>query len=158
MSEEETHKVAELVKDTRIAMITTVDVDGCLHSHPMATEDVEWDADVWFITERSSETARNVLANPQVNVAYSSDSTWVSLSGRAELVDDTARLEELWNTFTDAWMQGGPDDPNNVLLHVTAQPAQYWDSPGAKVTQLANLVKAKVTGDRYEADSGTVDL
>ena len=158
MSTQESAKVAELVKGIRVAMLTTVDDGGKIVSHPMATQDVEWDADVWFITERSSETARNIATHPEVNVAYSSDSTWVSLSGRASVVDDVAKLGELWNTFTDAWMEGGPENPENVLVHVVADSAQYWDSPGAKVTQVVNLVKAKVTGERYEADSGTVDL
>ena len=30
-----------------------------------------------------------------------------------------------------------------------AESAEYWDSPGSKVTQVLNLVKAKVTGERY---------
>ena len=74
------------------------------------------------------------------------------------MVDDQAKLAELWNTFTDAWMQGGPENPENILIHVEADTAEYWDSPGAKVTQLANLVKSKVTGRRLEGDNETVDL
>jgi general stress protein 26 len=151
-------KVAELVRGVRIAMLTTVEPGGDLVSHPMATQDVELDSDIWFITERGSDTARNIEASPRVNVAYSGDSSWVSVSGSAEVVDDEARLAELWNTFTDAWMEGGPDNPENVLVHVRGESAQYWDSPGAKVTQLVNLVKAKVTGERYEPDGGTVGL
>lgn len=158
MSEDPTSKVVELVKGMRTAMLTTVDEQGRLVSQPMATQDVEPDGDLWFITERSSAKVDHVRANPQVNVAFAGDDSWVSLAGTAELVDDTAKLAELWNTFTDAWMQGGPDNPENVLLHVTAHTAEYWDSPGAKLVQLANLVKAKVTGERYEGDNEVVDL
>ena len=124
----------------------------------MATQDVEFDGDVWFIAERASEKVRNITANPRVNVAYAGRSSWVSLSGTASVVDDQARLAELWNTFTDAWMEGGPDNPNNVLVKVDADTAEYWDSPGSKVTQLVNLVKAKTTGKRFEGDNEKVDL
>ena len=55
-----------------------------------------------------------------MNVAYSGSSSWVSLSGTAAVVDDRAKLAELWNTFTDAWMEGGPENPNNVLIKVDA--------------------------------------
>jgi general stress protein 26 len=156
--DEGTAKVAAMIKGVRIAMLTHVRPDGRLVSSPMATQDVEFDGDVLFIARRSSDQVRDlssVEGGAQVNVAYSS---WVSVAGRAEVVQDAALLAELWNAFTDAWLEGGPDDPDNVLIRVRAESAEYWDSPGAKVTQLANLVKAKVTGKRVEGDQGVVDL
>jgi general stress protein 26 len=93
-----------------------------------------------------------------VNVSYSSSDSWVSVAGTAEVVDDVAKLEELWNTFTDAWLEGGPENPENILIRVAADSAEYWDSPGSKVTQVLNLLKAKATGERFEGDNKTVDL
>jgi len=151
-------KVHDLIKSTRLAMLTSVDADGRLVSKPMATQDVEFDGDVWFVAERDSHKVANIGRNPQVNVAFSGSGSWVSLSGAASVVDDPARLEEFWSTFTDAWMEGGPENPNNILIKVDASSAEYWDTPGSKVVQLANLVKAKVTGERYEGDNQTVDL
>ena len=156
--QDQQEKVRDLVKSTRVAMLTSIGPDGALVSKPMATQDVEFDGDVWFIAERASEKVRNITANPRVNVSYAGRSSWVSLSGTASVVDDQARLAELWNTFTDAWMEGGPDNPNNVLVKVDADTAEYWDSPGSKVTQLVNLVKAKTTGKRFEGDNEKVDL
>jgi general stress protein 26 len=156
--DEQQQKVRDLIKDTRLAMLTSVAPDGRLVSKPMATQDVEFDGEVWFIAERDSQKARNIEADPRVNVAYASRDSWVSLSGDAEVVDDQAKLQELWNTFTGAWLEGGPENPNNVLIHVTGRSAEYWDSPGSKVTQVANLVKAKVTGDTFDADNERVDL
>jgi len=151
-------KVRKLIKDTRLAMLTTIDEDERLVSKPMATQDVEFDGDVYFIAERSSHKVRNIQRDPRVNVAYSDSSAWVSLSGNAEVVDDQAKLSELWNTFTDAWLEGGPDNPENVLIKVTGGSAEYWDTPNSKVVQVVNLVKAKVTGERFEGDNETVDL
>ncbi len=156
--QDQQEKVHDLVKSTRVAMLTSIGPDGALVSKPMATQDVEFDGDVWFVAERASEKVRNITANPRVNVSYAGGSSWVSLSGTASVVDDPARLAELWNTFTDAWMEGGPDNPNNVLVKVDADTAEYWDSPGGKVTQLVNLVKAKTTGKRFEGDNEKVDL
>jgi general stress protein 26 len=151
-------KVRKLIEDTRLAMLTTIDEDERLVSKPMATQDVEFDGDVYFIAERSSHKVRNIQRDPRVNVAYSDSSAWVSLSGNAEVVDDEAKLSELWNTFTDAWLEGGPDNPENVLIKVTGGSAEYWDTPNSKVVQVVNLVKAKVTGERFEGDNETVDL
>jgi general stress protein 26 len=151
-------KVRDLIEDSRLAMLTSIDEDGRLVSKPMATQEVEFDGDVYFIAERSSHKVRNITRDPRVNVAYSSSSAWVSLSGEAEVIEDPDKLSELWNTFTDAWLEGGPENPENVLIKVTAASAEYWDTPNSKVVQVVNLVKAKVTGERFEGDNQTVDL
>ena len=157
MASEDTGKVADLIDGIRIAMLTTQDGER-LVSRPMATQDVSFDGDVWFVTERSAPWVGQLEAHPEVNVAYAGSSAWVSLSGTARVVEDPERLREYWSMFTDAWLEGGPDNPDNVLVHVIAHSAEYWDSPGTKVTQLVNLVKAKVTGERFEGDNQVVDL
>lgn len=86
-------------------MLTSVDADGRLVSKPMATQDVEFDGDIWFISERDSEKVRNITANPRVNVAYAKNDAWVSVAGTASVVDDEAKLAELWNSFTGAWLE-----------------------------------------------------
>ena len=91
-------------------------------------------------------------------MAYAGKGAWVSLSGTAQVVDDETKLAELWNTFTDAWLEGGPENPENILIKVSGETAEYWDTPGGKVTQVVNLVKAKVTGRRFEGDNESVDL
>ncbi|HET7800433.1 MAG TPA: pyridoxamine 5'-phosphate oxidase family protein [Humibacillus xanthopallidus] len=162
--DDDTRKVAELIKDIRVAMLTHTDATGRLVSHPMATQEVEFDGDVLFIAERDSHKCQDIAAQSpaKVNVAYSSGGSWVSLSGTAEIVDDNAKLAELWNTFTDAWMEGGPENPNNVLIRVNADSAEFWDTPGSKATQVLNFVKAKVTGERLDdgdlVDNKVVDL
>ena len=151
-------RVTELIKGQKIAMLTHVDSSGRLVSHPMATQDVDFGGDVWFIAERSSSKVADLARNPNVNVAYSGKGTWVSLAGTAEIVDDVERLREYWGTFVDAWMKGGPENPNNILIHVVADSAEYWDTPGGAVTQVANFLKAKATGKRLEGDNEVVDL
>lgn len=152
-------KVVSTIKRTRIAMLTHTDRQGRLISHPMATQDVEFDGTVRFITERNSEKVADLTANPQVNIAYSGSGSWVSLSGTARIENDVEKIKELWSTFTDAWMEGGPENPNNVLIVVDGDTAEYWDAPGgSKVTQVAALVKALAGRKRPEGDQGTVSL
>ena len=98
----------------------------------MATQDVEFDGDIWFITERSSDEVPHLATTPGVNVSYSRNSSWVSVAGTARVVDDNAKLAELWDTFADAWLEGGPENPENVLIRVEADTAEYWDTPGCR--------------------------
>lgn len=152
-------KIAQLIKGIRIAMLTTVDGAGRLVSRPMTTQDVEFDGDIWFIAERDSELAGQIDAgHAQVNVAYAGDSTWVSISGKARIVNDIEKLREQWNRMTDAYLEGGPENPKNVLLLIESDTAEYWDSPGGKATQLANIAKSLVQGKPMEGDNKVVDL
>ena len=50
-------RLAELIKDARFAMLTTVAPDGSLRSRPMATQEVEFDGDLWFFAYDDSDKA-----------------------------------------------------------------------------------------------------
>ncbi|WIW68994.1 MULTISPECIES: pyridoxamine 5'-phosphate oxidase family protein [Kocuria] len=158
-SNENIQKVRDIIKGTRVAMLTHVDEDGRLVSKPMATQEVDFDGTVRFIAERASDQGMDIQKNPNVNVAYSGNGAWVSLSGTARIVNDTDKLRELWSSFTGSWLEGGPENPNNVLIEIDADTAEYWDTPGgSKVTQVANLIKAKVTGNTVDGENEVVDL
>lgn len=151
--------IAKLIKGIRVAMLTTAEPTGRLVSRPMTTQDVEFDGDIWFIAERDSELAAQIGAGAtEVNVAYAGSSSWVSVSGKARLVDDQAKLREEWDRFTEAFFEGGPESPNNVLVLVEGDTAEFWDSPGGKVTQLANLAKSLVKKEQIDGENRVVEL
>jgi len=143
-------KVADLAKDIRIAMFTTVDSDGHFVSRPMAQQEVEFDGDLWFFAEKDSRKIAHITADPAVGVTLTSNDTWISLSGTAELVDDRAKIHELWNGWVEAWLPQGPDDDNVTLIKFSADTAEYWDTPGGRIASLISFVKSKVTGERYD--------
>jgi general stress protein 26 len=87
-----------------------------------------------------------------VSLTFSSRDSWVSLVGRAAIVDDRQKLADLWNTFAEAWLPGGPDDPEAALLRVDIDSAEYWDTPGGKIASLLSFAKTKITGDTYDAE------
>ena len=147
---DDVRKVAELAKDIRIGMLTTVDETGSFISRPMGQQEVEFDGDLWYFAERESRKVRQITANPHVGVTLSSGSTWISIDGTAEIVDDKAKVHELWNGWVDAWLPQGPDDPSVVLIKVTGESAEYWDTPGGRIASVISLVKSKVTGERYD--------
>jgi general stress protein 26 len=149
-------KVAELAKKIRIGMFTTMDGDGHHVSRPMAQQEVEFDGDLWFFAERSSRKVEHIRAAPEVNVSLTSNDTWISITGKAEIVDDRAKAHELWNGFVEAWFPRGVDDPNIVLIKVNGERAEYWDTPGGRVATAISLVKAKVSGTPYEGGENEV--
>jgi len=159
MTDDQTRKVAELLKGERFAFLTTITMDGRLTSRPMTLQEVEFDGDLWFFAARDSRKVTHVTANPQVNVATAGSDSWVSLTGHAVVVDDLAKKRELWNAGVAAWFPDGPDDAGIVLLRVDAASAEYWDNPGGKIATALSFAKAKVTGKPYSGgENETVDL
>ncbi len=160
--EEAIAKIAEMVKNARIAMLTTIDENGELHSRPMATMDVEFDGDLWFFTGKSSPKVHDIESKPAVNIAYSDPEhqNYVSLAGRAELVIDRALFEKYWSKAFEAWFPKGLDDPEVALLKINVESAQYWDAPSSMVSHVAGFIQSKLTGQGGTplGDFGKVDL
>ncbi|WP_031509610.1 pyridoxamine 5'-phosphate oxidase family protein [Streptomyces megasporus] len=154
MSDEQ-KKLVELMRDMPIAMMTTYGPEGP-RSFPMARQEVDPGAELWFITARDTRHVRDIGADPRVSLTFSSRDAWVAMTGSARIVDDHAKLKELWNTFAEAWLPGGPENPDAVLLRVDVERAEYWDTPGGKVSSLISFVKTKLTGDTFDAEHGTV--
>ncbi len=158
---EQIKQLAELIRDVDIAMFTTTGVDGRLYSRPLGTQEVEFDGDLWFATAADSPKVAEISLNPQVNVAYASPSknTYVSVAGTARIVDDRAKVEELWSPAMKLFFPGGKDDPNLRLIHVRAESAEYWDGPGTLLGKALSFVLSAVSDEPAAlADNGKVDL
>ena len=149
-------KIAELAKGIDFAMLTTVDETGTFVSRPMAQRDTDVDGNVWFLSSRDSRKVAHITADPRVGVALTSRDVWVSLTGTAEILEDAEKAAELWSPQMEGWFPQGPDDPSVVVVKVTGETAEYWDTPGGLVASVLSLVKVKTTGKRYHGNDNEV--
>lgn len=151
--DEKLAKLREIVKAVDICMLTTVDEGGDLHSRPMSNNrDVEFDGDLWFFTYGSSHKVDEVGRVPKVNASFADvkEQQYASVSGRAEIVRDRAKIEELWQPQLKAWFPEGVDTPDLALLKVTAERAEYWDGSQSFISHAVSLVSSLVTGKPAE--------
>jgi general stress protein 26 len=151
--QESIKKLNELTEGIDFCMMTTID-GGIMRSRPMSTQEFEFDGDLWFFTSDNTHKISEIEKDDRVNVAYSKpdDNTYVSISGKTEIVKDRAKIEELWSPVLKAWFPEGLDDPHLCLLKVRVEQAEYWDAPSSSIVQLFGMVKAIATGT--EADYG----
>lgn len=155
----ELERVWDKIKDVRVAMLTTVEPDGSLRSRPMYTQQAEFSGDLWFFTADDSGKVAEIRADSDVNLAYvePKDSRYVSVTGRAELVKDAAKMDELWSPALKAWFKGGREDPYLALLRVTVLEAEYWDDTRSTMSQLFGMAKAALGRETYDsAEHGVV--
>lgn len=141
-------KLAEMIKEIDFAMLTTVAEDGSLHSRPMSTQRAEFDGNLWFFTRASAPKVGEIEREHHVNLAYAKPEAqrYVSVSGRATVVRDPAKIEELWSPELKAWFPEGPEDPDLALLKVAVERAEYWDSPSSAVAHAISFARAMLTG------------
>ncbi|MFD2244784.1 pyridoxamine 5'-phosphate oxidase family protein [Pontibacter ruber] len=151
-TKENLQKLIDKIKDIDIAMMTTLEDDGCLRSRPMRTSQVKDDGVLWFFTGYESGKSHEIANDSHVNLSYAKpgDNLYVSVSGRASLTKDQAKIDELWNPALKAWFPGGKEDPNVGLIKVIIEKAEYWDSPNSAVVHLIGMAKAAVTGESYK--------
>ena len=151
--QEAIEKIRELTEGIDFCMLTTID-GGHMRSRPMSTQKFEFNGDLWFFTSDNTHKIAEIEKDNRVCAGYSKpeDNRYVSISGRAEVVKDRAKIEELWNPVLKAWFPEGVDDPSLCLLKIPVEQAEYWDAPSSRIVQLFEMVKAIATGT--EADYG----
>ena len=155
MAENAVEKLHELVKDIKVAMMTTRRADGHLVSRPMAIQKDAPGADFWFVTARDSEKLDELRNDPHLNLAFYKDRTreYVSVSGTALLTDDRAVIHRLYAPDWKAWFEdqggandGSADDPRLFLIGVRAESAHFLTVDKPQAVVLFELVKGMVTG------------
>ena len=152
-----THDLAQLfekIKEVRMAMLTTTDEHGSLHSRPMATIKPGHDDALYFLTDVHSAKVYEVKRDSQVNLSYSdpSSNVYASVSGKANAYRDQAKIDELWSEPLRGWFPKGKDDPSISILKVTVDKGEYWDSPSSLLVQAYAYARAVVTGEPTQAD------
>lgn len=142
-------KLADIVEDVRIGMLTTAEPDGRLRSRPLATLQLDAERTLWFFTSVSSQKVEEIEQHRQVNVSYANPEShdYVSISGTAVLTRDRAKMRELWTPWIKPWFPRGLDDPDLALLRVTIEQAEYWDAPDSGASRLLGLARAVATGN-----------
>ena len=124
-------------------MMTTVCKDGSFCSRPMATQEPHFDGGLWFFTKADSAKVGEVEEEGQVNLTYenSLESIYVSLSGRATLVQDRQMIEKLWHEDLKIWFPEGVSDPLLALLRVDVDKWAYWDAQSSAMSEHSGILK-----------------
>ncbi len=137
----------QLMKKIGFCMLTTRNGES-LRSRPMAAHVQPEEGMVYFLTDVRQHKDDEVQADPSVCLAFADTGgqKYVSVSGHAKVVEDKAKVHELWSTPAKAWWES-KDDPNIRILAVTPEDAEFWDSPGTAVSYI-KMAAAAVTGTR----------
>jgi general stress protein 26 len=142
----------EMIEKVRICMFTTLSDKDEFSSRPMGTAKIDEEGSIWFFTNEYSLKTTEISKENQVTLGYSdpSTNTYLSVNGKAELVDDQALKEAYFSAPIKAWFPEGADDPRLILIKVDPTSAEYWDSSSSKMVVAFNMLKAIVTGTTFD--------
>ena len=135
-------------KTLKTAMLTTYSNTNGFRARPAGTADVDNEGNIWFFTNEYALNVDEISVENTVSLTYSDphNHTYLSILGKADLVDDKARMIALWTPFIKAFFQEDLDDPKLTLLRVKPVKAEYWDSDPGVAMELFNMTEPP----RYE--------
>jgi general stress protein 26 len=147
-SPDQREHVLKLLKQFSSAMLVTHAGADQLRARPMAFAEIEDGGCAWFITSADTAKVHEIVSDTRVHlVCQKEHSAYLSISGRASLEINPAKLEELWKEPFKIWFPKGKNDPDIALISVRLDEAEYWDNQGLnKVRYLFESAKAYVTG------------
>jgi general stress protein 26 len=153
-------KFKELIEEINVAMLITK-MDGEEHTRPMATMDVDEDANIWFFTSKRSIKVDEVNANHEVHLVYAhpGKDSYLDVKGHADIIFDRDLINNKWQKIVEAWFPEGKDDPDLCLMRVVPYQAHYWDSASNKLVEGIRIVASIFTGKKLaDGEEGDIDL
>jgi len=143
-------ELREMLEEMEIAFLTTIDGDRHLRSRPMQLQRHDTDGTLWFATSLASHKIEDLRRDDRCCVAFLKNSSYVSISGRAELVKDKALIEKMWKPTWRGWFPDGPEEPELVLLKVVPEHVEYVHPSGGTVKSLFSQLKNAITHSHDE--------
>jgi len=142
-------KLRELLEGFPIAFMVTVS-NGDVSARPLGiVGDHAFDGTLWFITDKRSRKVKAIESGASTTLLFQNDKigNYLQLTGRAAVVEDRAKLEELYTTLQRTWFPEGLNDPDITLLRFDADGGYFWDSHDSYLGLAVAFAKSIATGE-----------
>jgi len=156
-------KLRELLANFPIATMVTVETSGAITARPIGVvgDHAAFDGQLWFITDRRSRKVQAINTGAVTFLIFEDHDkgAYLHLTGRAHVIEDRTRLEELYTPVQRTWFPNGLDDPHMTLIRFEGDRGEFWDRHNGMVRLLAAFAKAMVTGSPGSSgNTGTATL
>jgi general stress protein 26 len=145
--EKQIDRVWDIVEKVGVCMLTTQSSDR-LRARPVEARLKRDTGVIFVVTDIRSMKAEEIEAAPDVGLTFidTAQNAYLSMTGRAGLARDVAKIREVWRKTDEMWWPGGPADSNVCLLRIEPVLAELWDGPASAAVRAFEIVKATVTG------------
>lgn len=140
-------RIWDIIEQTGVGMLTTR-FGGGLRARPLdARPDRKADA-IFFIADKRGLKDDEIAACPDVcfTLVNESDKAYLSITGRAAVLDDPGLAAKYWKKADEVWWPDGPADRHICVLRLEPQRAELWDGPASAAVARHEFAKARATG------------
>lgn len=111
------------MKSAQSCFLITVDDQRQAQARILNPFDPEPDMKVWMATNRNTRKVGQIRRNPRVTLAYwdQAGAGYVTIIGRARLVEDLAERKKRWKPNWAEFYPGGPEGDTYLLIEFTPQ-------------------------------------
>lgn len=158
----ELERIWQIINKVGVCMLTTR-FEGGLRARPLEARPDRNSDRLLFMTNVDSAKRDEVERWPEVGLVFidAADKAYLSISGKAHIVDDPGSRTAAWRQDDVVWWPGGANDPDARVLVVEPATAELWDGPSSAVVAAYEFAKARATGrepDLGENRKVTVDM
>ena len=120
----------KLIDDLTFCVGITQGEDGEVNARILQPLPIEEDWTVNVLTNRRCRKVREVERTGRMTLLYQHDAdrSYVSLVGRAAVVEDLELKRSIWKPAHDRWNPGGPDDPATVFVRLFPERIELWSA------------------------------
>lgn len=149
--DEANKKIRQMVNDADICLFTTDLTSLPLKTRPMSRQRVDSDGTIWYFSEKGSDKNNDIQKDDRVQLFFSNQSQmeFLSLYGKATIIEDAVLAKELWSLPAKIWFKS-PEDPNLTLIKFTPEDGYYWDTKDGKVISLFKMVAGLISGNEID--------
>jgi general stress protein 26 len=140
-------RIWDIIESIGVCMLTT-QAGGRLRARPVEPRPDRKSGLIFIVTDVRSAKQEEIETKPDVGLVFidAKAKAYLSITARACVTRDIAKIERVWRLTDAAWWPGGPTDPNVCLLQIEPQTGELWDGPASTAVTVFEFGKAFVTG------------
>ena len=142
-------KLRSLAEGIHVCMFCTQsDKNLPFETRPMATQEVDDEGNIWFLSGEESHKNTEIWKSNKVQLIYSdpSGAHFLVVYGQASILRDRRLVDEMWNETVKAWFRRGKDAPDITLIKVRPEETYYWDMKYGAMVSLMRFAASAFTG------------
>lgn len=118
------------------------------NTRPMSPQKIDDNGDLWFLSANDSHKNADIKSDPLVQLLFqaSAHSGFLTVYGIAEITEDKAVIDELWDPVLKVWFTEGKDDPRISVIKVSPTQGYYWDNKHGNAIAFVKMIAGAITG------------
>lgn len=141
-------KIKTLAKKASSCFFCTNIKDGSFQTRPMSPEEIDDAGNFWFLSAADSHKNEEIEMDDSVQLLFQgyAHSDFMSINGKAEILKDRKKIEELWDGLMKTWFTEGKDDPRITIIKVTPVDGYYWDTKHGEAVAFVKIAIGAMLG------------